>query len=193
MRGRGVGEEEPTHLLYNPRQAREAEGEGEIKNHRPHTTIHRLPTVHPRGSPQLPVPLHSFLSLSRSLVARTTLCLRYRAARGDTGQKRPTRVWWSNSVRIGFPIERSLMASGHASKPRVATICEMESQRGHRVDLFFFLFPVPWDSPEGGKFSHRCLGVSPPDFCTTRPTSVGAVPSLSIGWSCAPVRRQSSI
>ena len=185
-------EKRPSHLLYNPGQAREAEGEGEIKKHRPHTTTICSSPVHPPGSPRSSLPSHSFF-LALSPPHRTSLRLRYRAARGDRGQKRPTRVWWFNSVRIGFPIERSLMASGHASKPRVTTICEMESQQDTRSIFFFLLFPVPWAVRKEESFPIHVSGPLPRTFCTTRHTSVGALPSLDIGWSCVSVRRQSSI
>ena len=188
MRGRRVGERaSTTHLIYNPRQAREEAEGGEIKNHRPHTTTIGSSPVHPLDLPELPS-YPTLFSLALSRPPRPPLCLRYRARRVAIAEKRPTRVWRFNSVRIGFPIERSLMASGHASKPRVTTICEMESQQGHKLNLFF----PPGPSRRRKVFPSMSRGLSPGSFARLDPRrSVLFRPWTSLGHVY--VRRQSSI
>lgn len=140
VRGRGVGEEEPTHLLYSPRQAREAEGEGEIKNHRPHTTIHRLPTVHPRGSPQLPVPLHSFLSLSLSCPSHHPLPSLSSSKRGYRAETTDASLvvqfsadWIPNRKKFDGKWSRFQTTCGNNMRDGIPT--------GTQGRSFFFSFP----------------------------------------------------
>ena len=184
MRGRRVGEKEPTPVLYTTQDRHgKRRGEGEIKNPPPHTTHPSAPHLSiPRVPPASPSRTTLLAqTLSRSLSpSHPPLCS---LSSGEGGQRAETSEWF-NSVRIGFAIERRLMGGGHASKPRVTTT--REGRIPTRSILFFS------GCPEGGKISHRCRGRSSEYSALPQHTSVGAVPSWDIGWSCVFVRRQSS-